>query len=47
MASFDRLQKVVGRVVDTVQQVCKAFGVCSPLNNDLIEVVLGLEFPMI
>lgn len=46
MTSFYSLQKVVSGVVNTVQQVGKALGICSPLNNDLIQLMLGLEFPM-
>jgi hypothetical protein len=37
------LEKVVGSIVDTVNEVGKTFGIGSPLDDDLVETVVGLE----
>jgi hypothetical protein len=37
------LQEVIGRVVDAGNDVGETFRVGSPLNDDLAEIVLGLE----
>jgi hypothetical protein len=37
------LQQVLGSIVDTIDEIGETLGVGSPLNNDLIKVVVGLE----
>lgn len=43
MAFFNGFQEVVSSVVDTLDEISKALGIGSPLNNDLVESVVGLE----
>jgi len=43
MSVLNGLQEVVGGVVDTINQLSKALGVGSPLDNDLVESIVGLE----
>lgn len=40
---FDSLEQILGSVVHTIDEVRKTLGVGSPLNNDLIQIVVGLE----
>lgn len=37
------LHEVVGSIIDTSDQLSKALGVGSPLNDDLVESIVGLE----
>lgn len=46
MAGFDCFQKVLRGIVDTLNKIGKALGVCSPLNNNLVEIVFGFEVPL-
>ena len=43
MAGLDRLEQIVGRVIDTLDDVGIALSVGSPLHDDLVEVVGRLE----
>jgi hypothetical protein len=43
VAALDSLNKVVGSVINAVDEVGEALSIGSPLNNHLIEVVFGLE----
>jgi hypothetical protein len=40
---FDGLHQVLSSIVDTSDEVSKALGVGSPLNNDLLQSIVGLE----
>lgn len=46
MAGFDCLQKVLRGIIDTFNEIGEALGVCSPLNNNLVEIVFGFEVPL-
>jgi hypothetical protein len=46
MAFRNRLEQVVGSVVDALDDVGEALRVGSPLYNDLVETIRGLELPM-
>lgn len=46
MAGFDCFQKVLCGIVDTLNDIGEALGVCSPLNNNLVKAVFGFEFPL-
>jgi len=45
VAVIDCLEEVVGSIIDTLDELSKAFGVGGPLNNDSIQTILGLEVP--
>lgn len=46
MAGFDCFQKVLCGIVDTLDEIGEALGVCSPLNNNLVKAVFGFEVPL-
>jgi hypothetical protein len=43
MALFDGFHQVLGSIVDAGDDIRIPFGVGGPENNDLVEIVLGLE----
>lgn len=43
MTILNGFHEIVGSIIHTIQKVRKAFGVCRPLNNDLVKAVLGFE----
>lgn len=43
MTLLDGLQQIVGSVIDTVDELSEALGVRSPLDDDLVKSILGLE----
>lgn len=43
MASIDGLKKVVSSIVDTLDDIGKSLSVGSPEDDDLVEIVIGLE----
>lgn len=45
MAGFDGLHQVVCRVINPGNEVCIAFGVRSPLDDDFIQAMGSLEIP--
>lgn len=44
MASFDGFKEVVSRIIDTRKNIGKPLRIGTPLDDDLVEVVLGFEF---
>jgi hypothetical protein len=40
---LDGLKKVVGSIVDAFKELGKTFGIGSPLDDDFVESVVGLE----
>jgi hypothetical protein len=47
VAIFNSLQQVLSSVIDAVNEICETLSVCSPLNNDLFQRVLGFEVTIV
>lgn len=43
MRGFDRIEQVVGRIVDSIEEGRVTFGIRSPEDDDLIQPVRGFE----
>jgi hypothetical protein len=46
VASLDGLDQVLGSVIDALDNICIAFRVGGPLNDDLVETISRFEFPI-
>jgi hypothetical protein len=45
MAFLNSLQQVIRSVINTINDVSVTFGICCPLNDDLVKAMSLLELP--